>query len=214
MRPKYNTPIETSLHQATEPQFGKICYRLRTRDKKIGKIIDSIGPCLLKASNADFSFLVNTIINQQLSIKATKSIAERFRQLFPLQQVTASTFLEFSKESIMNVGISARKYEYITDLASKVMTGDINLDTLQNESESVIRETLISVKGIGDWTITMYLLFGLARLDIFPVHDLSLRKVMSAVYGVDKDNLAGLKRISAQWKPYRSIGTWYLYRYI
>jgi DNA-3-methyladenine glycosylase II len=84
---------------------------------------------------------------------------------------------------------------------------------LQDEDDHVLRSTLKTVKGIGDWTVDMYLLFGLARLDVFPVHDLALRRIMCEVYKVPQDDLRKLERISSHWKPYRSVGSWYLYKY-
>jgi len=71
---------------------------------------------------------------------------------------------------------------------------------------------LKEVKGIGDWTVDMYLLFGLARVDVFPVHDLALRKVMSTIYGLNVNDLEAAQKIAQKWIPYRSIASWYLYK--
>ncbi|MBU4254909.1 MAG: DNA-3-methyladenine glycosylase 2 family protein, partial [Acidobacteria bacterium] len=75
-----------------------------------------------------------------------------------------------------------------------------------------IRESLKKVKGIGDWTVDMFLLFGLGRMDVFPMHDLALRKAMAKVYKVDSNDREALIRVANQWAPYRSVGSWYIYR--
>jgi DNA-3-methyladenine glycosylase II len=83
---------------------------------------------------------------------------------------------------------------------------------LAKKPNEKVREELKQVNGIGDWTVDMYLLFGLGRLDVFPVHDLALRKSMSSVYKVDATDLRSLEKIASRWKPYRSVASWYLYK--
>ena len=195
------------------PEFADICYRLHARDSRLAKIIDSIGPCALKSNHAGFEFLVDAIIGQQLSKIAADTINHRFRKRFRSGRPTPKSFLAKPKKTLLEAGVSQRKYEYITDLCRKIEDGTLRLLELQDEDDDVIRNSLKTVKGIGDWTVDMYLLFGLARLDVFPVHDLALRRIMCEVYKVPQDDLRRLERISSHWKPYRSVGSWYLYKY-
>ena len=113
--------MDNSVHLET------IVDHFRVHDPKIGKLIETIGPCRLKASEVGFDFLAETIISQQLSMKAADTISTRFRQLFSPHPVEASTFLELSEERVRDVGISGRKFQYITDLASRMVSGEIQL---------------------------------------------------------------------------------------
>jgi len=203
-----------ALSGISEPaNFANICYQLHTQDKKLAKVIDSVGPCALVRQHAGFDFLVDAIIGQQLSKNAADTIILRFRKLFPSGRAMLRKFLSLSREEVLSTGISKRKCDYIRDLAQKVDSKELNLSQLQEENDAAVRRTLKNVKGIGDWTVDMYLLFGLARLDVFPAHDLALRKVMSTVYELDVNDLEAAKKISEKWKPYRSVGSWYLYKF-
>jgi adenine-specific DNA-methyltransferase len=188
------------------------CYRLHGKDEKLASIIDTIGPCNLKPHAPDFDFLVDAIIGQQLSKQAADTISDRLRGLFRDCRPTAKSFLNIPKEKILSIGVSGRKYDYIFDLAQRILKRQLRLETFPELTDTEIRESLTEVKGIGDWTVDMFLLFGLGRLDVFPVHDLALRKAMADVYDVDIDDCESLVRIASRWKPYRSVGSWYMYR--
>jgi len=192
----------------------EVCYQLHACDKKLARIIDVVGPYALNCHRAGFNFLVDTIVCQQLSKKAADTIIHRFRSMFRASRLTPKKFITTPCEKILKAGISARKYEYILDLAQRIDRKQLKLSRLVHEDDATIRNVLKQVRGIGDWTVDMYLLFGLARLNVFPVHDLALRKSMSAVYGVDVNDVRSLERIADKWKPYRSVGAWYLYQNI
>ncbi len=192
--------------------YADICYKLHGQDRKLAAIIDRIGVCTLRPHTAGFEFLVDAIVSQQLSKKAADAIARRLRSLFPNFRPTPDAFIAMSRSEITGAGVSGRKYQYISDLVRHVQEKLIDLVHLSDESDATIRSKLKQVKGIGDWTVDMYLLFGLGRLDIFPAHDLSLRKSMSSVYNVDAANISSLEKIANRWRPYRSVGAWYLYR--
>ena len=205
----------TSLKSiVSEPiNFSDICYQLHSRDNKLAKVIDSVGPCALVRRHAGFEFLVDAIIGQQLSKNAADTIIRRFRNLFTSGQPTPKQMLSLPMQNVLDSGISQRKYDYIIDLAQKIETKQLNLSNLHQEDDTTIRLILKEVKGIGDWTVDMYLLFGLARLNVFPVHDLALRKTMVPIYRLDVNDLDGAQKIARKWEPYRSIASWYLYKY-
>lgn len=192
--------------------FADVCYQLHTRDKKLARIIDAIGPCELNRPHATFDFLVDAIICQQLTKRAADAIILRFRSLFRASRPTPKKFISSPRKKILKSGISGRKYEYILDLAQRIDRKHLRLSLLVDADDKKIRNTLKQVKGIGDWTVDMYLLFGLTRLDVFPVNDIALRKSMSAVYGVDVHDVISLEKIADKWKPYRSVGVWYFYK--
>lgn len=193
--------------------FADIGYRLYARDKKLAKIIDFVGPCALVNGHAGFDFLIDAIIRQQLSKRAAATIMRRFRRLFPSGRATANTFMVLSREKVIEAGVSKRKYDSIRDLAGKIQNKQVRLSHLGGEDDATVRQVLKRVKGIGDWTVDMYLLFGLARLDIFPVNDLALRKIMGKVYGLDRDDFEEARQVAEKWKPYRSVASWYLYKF-
>jgi DNA-3-methyladenine glycosylase II len=189
-----------------------VCYKLHSKDKKLAAIIDRIGPCNLRVHPAGFGFLVDAIVSQQLSKGAADTIIHRLRGLFRASSPTPKAFVAMPRSKIIDVGVSARKYQYILDLAQHLQGKSIDLVRLSDEPDEIVRAGLKRVKGIGDWTVDMYLLFGLGRLDVFPVNDLALRKSMSRVYNLDAADVQSMEKIANRWKPYRSVGSWYLYR--
>lgn len=187
-------------------------YRLHCKDKRLAGIIDTIGPCNLKPHAPEFDFLVDAIIGQQLSKQAADTISSRLRELFKGRRPTPKAFIKLPRADILSIGVSQRKYDYILDLAQHIHKRELRLETLPDLTDAEVRDSLKAVKGIGDWTVDMFLLFGLGRLDVFPVHDLALRKAMAAVYGVNVDDQDSLVNIANRWRPYRSVGSWYMYR--
>lgn len=206
-----NKSIESMV---SEPiNFEDISYQLHCRDSKLAKVIDLIGPCGLVRRHVGFEFLVDAIIGQQLSKNAVDTIIKRFRNLFTFGQPTPKQMLSIPTQNVLDSGISRRKYDYIIELAKKIETKQLNLSKLDQEDDTTIRQMLKEVKGIGDWTVDMYLLFGLTRLNVFPVYDFALRKTMSPIYRLDVNDLDGAQKIARKWEPYRSIASWYFYKY-
>ncbi|NPU86407.1 MAG: hypothetical protein HPY65_18165 [Syntrophaceae bacterium] len=191
----------------------EISSQLRTKDKKIQAIIDSIGPCTLTPRNSGFEFLADAIISQQLSKNSADAITRRFRNLFSSGSITPSAFLSLKTKEVMESGLSGRKYECLLNLAKKHESKMLQLQNIEEKNDDLIRAVLKSIKGIGDWTVDMFLLFGLARLDVLPIHDLALRKIISDVYGIDQGDTSQIVHIAERWKPYRSVACWYLYKY-
>lgn len=198
---------------AEMPNYVDVTDYLRKRDNRLAKIINEIGACGLAGGRTDFEFLVNVIISQQLSKAAADTIITRFQAIFPTRKITPGKVLEKSGRELQGTGLSTRKSDYIHDLCRRIKNKSLRLTELQSEDDDTIRRELKHVKGIGDWTVDMYLLFGLARPDVFPLNDLALRKAIGAVYGISKDDTAAILEVSELWRPYRSIGSWYLYRH-
>ena len=190
-----------------------ICAQLRLKDQKLAEVIDIVGACTLDSRCAAFDFLCDSIIRQQLSKHAANTIILRFHELFDSGNPTPKQFLSLQKQAVLNAGISNQKYEYLVDLAHKADTQQLCLSTLREKDDDTIRSILKEVKGIGDWTVDMYLLFGLGRIDVFPVNDLALRKSMSSLYGLTVNDLEGANKIAQKWKPYRSIASLYMYKH-
>ena len=195
------------------PDFADITGYLKKRDNRLGKIIDDIGACGLTGRRADLEFLTGIIISQQLSTAAADTIIARFRALYPGGNLTAEGILETPDSTLRATGLSARKCVYIKDLCGKIRNNSLDLAKLPSEDDDTIRRELTQVKGIGDWTVDIYLMFGLTRLDVFPIKDLALRKAVALAYGVSPDDEVAILEVSESWRPYRSVGSWYLFRY-
>ena len=190
-----------------------ICDQLRLKDQKLAEVIDIVGACTLAPGCSAFDFLCDSIIRQQLSKHAANTIIHRFHELFDSGNPTPKQLLALPKQDVLDAGISNRKCGYLIDLAHKTEMQQLNFSTLEEKDDCTIRRLLKEVKGIGDWTVDMYLLFGLGRIDVFPVNDLALRKAMSSLYGFAVDDLEGAIKVAQKWKPYRSIGSLYMYKH-
>lgn len=211
---EYLLKHEYQIAVVSEPvNFADISYKLHTRDKALAEIIDSVGLCTLTPRHSNFEFLADAIISQQLSKNAADTITRRFHKLSSSSRITPKSFLLLSPDKVLKAGLSKRKYEYLVDLAKAIESKRLRLSDLSGENDEIIRAALKSIKGIGDWTVDMFLLFGLARLDVLPIHDLALRRIISDVYGIDQDDTNRIEQIAERWKPYRSVACWYLYKH-
>lgn len=182
------------------------------KDKYIGPLIQQWGGCTIKpiSKSKYFEDLVDAICSQQLSGKAAKTIFTRVKNL--LVNITPESILSKSDQELRDCGLSWQKVSYIKDLADKTKKGELqinNLDIL--DDEEVIKE-LTSVKGIGRWTAEMFLMFSLARPDIFPINDLGIKKGFEKVTSKKWDKVKSARFAEKRWKPYRTIASWYLWR--
>ncbi len=182
-------------------------------DLKLAGIIDERGHCTLKPQKDYFFVLCDSIISQQLSVKASATIVKRFEALFPHNKPTPELVLQLPHEHIRGVGCSAGKTLYIKDLAAKFTDTTIKPAKLKAMSDDDIILLLTQVKGIGRWTAEMFLMFSLNRPDVLPVDDLGIRKAIMSIYGLDAlPKAKEIQEIGEVWKPYRTIASWYLWR--
>ncbi|MEE2911897.1 MAG: DNA-3-methyladenine glycosylase 2 family protein [Candidatus Poribacteria bacterium] len=179
----------------------------------MAKLIQFYGnPQIDPKPESHFSSLVRSIVYQQLSGKSASAIYKRLRQLyFEKPDFEPEEIFQTDDSVLKSVGLSARKVAYIKELAWHFLSGKINIGNNSNETE--IRNTLIAIKGIGPWTIDMFLIFKMSRLDIFPDSDLGVKKGLQILLQLKssptKEQIAN---ISNQWRPYRTLATWYLWK--
>ncbi len=189
---------------------------LSRRDPVLRQFIKRHGTCRLQKHTRYFETLVNSIVSQQLSVKAAATIFQRFVALyapakFPKPEQLAAT----PDETLRSVGLSGQKLAYIKDLAAKVDDGSVHLKRITKMSDDEIIAELTQVKGIGVWTVHMFLIFSLGRLNVLPVGDLGIRIAMQRAYGfAELPKPAEIEVIAAQnkWQPYCSVASWYLWR--
>jgi DNA-3-methyladenine glycosylase II len=166
-----------------------------------------------RSSDDHFFNLSRNIIYQQLAGSAASAIFKRFESLVG-GKVKPDRVLEFSDQSLRDIGLSWAKAKYIKDLASKAVAGEVDLLNLADlDNESVIAE-LTKVKGIGRWTAEMFLLFTLKRENIFSYGDLGLRKGFAKLYGIDSPTDKHIAKVIAGWSPYESYGSISLWHFL
>lgn len=180
-------------------------------DPVILKLVDKYGEVEWRESGDLFEELIEAIISQQLSIKASETIFNRFKNLFGKDFPQPTDVLETSDEKLRGVGISFAKIKYIKDLSKCILTGELDLSKLKKMSDEEVITELTKVKGIGRWTAEMVLIFNLRRPDVFSLGDLGLRKAVSNLYGIDIKDLKSIEEISLKWRPNRSIVCRYLW---
>ena len=154
-----------------------------------------------------FSALCSDIIGQQLSNKAAIPIEQRFIALFPRKRVSAKHLLNLSEEKIRGAGTSWAKVRSLKDLAEKTQSREIAFaKLLQMQDEEVIAE-LTKIKGIGRWTAEMFLIFTLARPDVFSHGDLGLRRAVERLYSLEDPEQKAVEAIAIRWSPFRSYAS-------
>lgn len=184
-----------------------------SRDKVIKKLIDQYGELPWSTEEVDlFAHIVESIISQQLSVKASDTIYKRFIALLPKKKVKPEDILKVDDEDIRAAGISYSKIKYIKGVAQAVVEKEIILEALHNLSDEEVLNELIKLKGIGKWTAEMLLMFSLKRPDIFSLGDIGLRNAIAKLYKVDRDDLVAIEKISLKWKPYRTFAARYLWK--
>jgi len=159
--------------------------------------------------------LVDSIISQQLSVKAARTIEGRFKDLFDGNFPSPEEILDKDVEELRAVGLSRPKARYIQDLAMKILDGEVRFDTLDQLSNQEIIDELTKVKGIGVWTVHMFLMFCMGRLDILPVGDLGIKNGIMKLYDLDKvPDASEVESIAREnnWHPYESIASWYIWQ--
>lgn len=185
---------------------------LAVADARLAVIIKSVGACEIKLRRDPFQSLVEAIIYQQLAGGAADAIYGRFVKIY--SRFPRPPQLLATKDSKLRAaGLSARKIEYLKDLASRVSDGRLKLALLPEMPDEQVVEQLEQVKGIGRWTAEMFLIFCLGRPDVLPVGDLGLRKAMQKAYSLaELPSPENMRDIALPWKPYCSIATWYLWK--
>jgi DNA-3-methyladenine glycosylase II len=182
-------------------------------NKFISPLIQKWGKCTISPlqSKLYFEDLVDAICSQQLSGKAAKTIFGRVKASVN-GKITPPNILKKTPPELRACGLSFAKITYLKDLAQKVQDGTLKLDDLSVlPDEEIIRE-LTTVKGIGRWTAEMFLMFSLARQDVFPLDDLGIQKGFEKVTGKKWDKKDAMEFAQKNWKPYRTAASWYLWR--
>ena len=191
---------------------------LRRSDAVMARIVDEQGPLDEEQRRRGrpreaYGALVRSIVGQQLSTKAARSIYERLTALFGGRTPTPAELLAADPEEVRSVGLSRPKVAYLRSLAEHVESGELELDRLSKLPDDEVSAQLTAVKGIGQWTADMFLIFHLGRPDVLPVGDLGIRRAVELAYGLKEiPDAAKLLEIGEPWRPHRSLASLYLWR--
>jgi len=159
-----------------------------------------------------YGALLRAIVGQQLSTKAARTIYGRVLELFGGETPSPKRLLEASEEELRACGLSGRKVEYVRDLAAHVLDGELELDRLGELSDEEVIAEIVAVRGLGQWTAEMFLIFHLERPDILSGGDLGIRKAVQIEYGLaEMPTPARVLEIGEAWRPHRSLASLYLW---
>lgn len=188
---------------------------LAEQDKHLALVIKQSGPCRLSPHSDHYGELVGSIVGQQLSSKAAAVIWQRVLGLFGGKMPKPEQLIKIEDQKLRDVGLSWAKVRYVKDLAVHILDGRLDLKHISTMPNEQVIEQLTAVKGIGEWSAHMFMMFGLGRLDILPVGDLGVRKGLQLVYGLKElpDPAKCIKIANShKWHPYESVASWYMWQ--
>jgi DNA-3-methyladenine glycosylase II len=188
---------------------------LRLADPRLAPVIARHGPPPLRATADPFRSLARAIVYQQLTGRAAQTIFARLLGLFGGRLPRPAALAATPVARLRTAGLSAAKAAALRDLAGHFADGRVRAARLRRADEAQVRAALLPVRGVGPWTIDMFLIFGLVRPDVLPVGDLGVKKGMQRHFRLrGLPDPGRMERLAAPWRPYRSIGAWYMWRVV
>lgn len=185
---------------------------LRRTDRLLRTEIDRIGDCRLVPRGARFALLARSILSQQISVAAARTIRRNLQSKMPGRRLSASGLLQLSESDFQAAGVSRQKAGYLRNLAQHVAEGSVSFRRIVRMPDEDVIQELTQVKGVGRWTAQMFLIFGLGRPDVFAPDDLGLRNAMRRIYALSQPTHDELNAVADCWSPHRSVASWYLWR--
>ena len=199
---------------ASSENFQKAATHLSDHDPIIGAVIKNAPLPAFTLHTNYYQALVESIVSQQLSVKAAATILKRFKELFSADFPSPEDILATDIEEMRSVGLSRQKASYIKDLATRVLEGSVQFSHLDSLSNQEVIDELVQIKGVGVWTVHMFLMFCMGRLDVLPVGDLGIKNGIYKLYDLpEKPSPEDMQTIALNnhWHPYESIASWYVW---
>lgn len=196
------------------PSYEQAAEILAGRDPMLAKLVADAGPMRISRPKlSPFEALVEAIVYQQLAGAAARAIHGRLIDAMD-GSVTPGALLSLSDEALRAVGLSAAKVRYLRDLASKVLDGTLVVSprSLARRSDEELMARLTTVRGIGPWSVHMFLIFQLRRLDVWPVGDFGIRQGYGLAWNVPAPTAKELEPLGEPYRPYRTVAAWYCWR--
>ena len=197
--------------QATPEYWEEACRHLARKDRVMKRLIPQFGDACLQSRGDAFTTLARSIVGQQISVKAAQSVWDRFAEL--PRRMTPANVLKLKVDDMRAAGLSARKIEYLVDLALHFDSGIVHVDAWEDMSDEMIVAELVAIRGIGRWTAEMFLIFHLMRPNVLPLDDIGLINGISQSYfSGDPVSRSDAREVAVAWAPYCSVATWYIWR--
>lgn len=199
----------------TPDYWDEACRHLSRRDRVMKKLIPKFGEARLQSRGDAFTTLARSIVGQQISVKAAQSVWDRFAALVggPSTHLSPQAVGTLPVETLRTAGLSARKSEYLLDLARHFGDGSVHVTQWREMDDEAIVTELVAIRGIGRWTAEMFLIFHLLRPDVLPLDDLGLLRGISLNYfSGEPVSRAEAREVGEAWTPFRSVATWYIWR--
>ncbi|KAI3665463.1 hypothetical protein L6452_44090 [Arctium lappa] len=201
---------------STPGEIAAALHHLRSHDPLLGNLIDHHQPPTFDTHQSPFLALTKSILYQQLAYKAGTSIYTRFVALCGGENaVVPDTVLSLTSNHLKQIGVSVRKSTYLYDLANKFKSGILSDESIVKMDDRSLFTMLSMVKGIGSWSVHMFMIFSLHRPDVLPVSDLGVRKGVQLLYSLDElPRPSQMEQLCVKWRPFRSVGAWYMWRFV
>jgi DNA-3-methyladenine glycosylase II len=207
--PAAKKPPTIEIH--TPPYWAEACKYLARKDRVMKRLIPQFGDACLESRGDAFTTLARSIVGQQISVKAAQSVWDRFASL--PRKMTPANVLKLKVDDMRAAGLSARKVEYLVDLALHFDSGTVHVDAWEDMSDEMIIAELVEIRGIGRWTAEMFLIFHLMRPNVLPLDDAGLITGISRSYfSGDPVSRSDAREVAVAWAPYCSVATWYIWR--
>jgi DNA-3-methyladenine glycosylase II len=196
---------------ATPEYWGEACKHLMKKDRVMKRLIPQFGEASLQSRGDAFVTLARSIVGQQISVKAAQTVWDRFALL--LRRIAPANVLKLKVDDMRAAGLSARKVEYIVDLALHFDNGALHVKKWSEMTDDAIIEELVAIRGIGRWTAEMFLMFHLMRPNVLPLDDVGLiNGISQAYFSGEPVSRSDAREVAATWAPYCSVATWYIWR--
>ncbi|MEY4267327.1 MAG: hypothetical protein RIS90_1862 [Pseudomonadota bacterium] len=207
--------MDATKKEATELQtpayWEAACQHLMAQDRVMKRLIPQFGNACLQTRGDAFVTLARSIVGQQISVKAAQTVWDRLAQL--PRRMTPANVLKLKVDDMRAAGLSARKVEYLVDLALHFGNRSVHVKDWDAMDDEAIIAELVAIRGIGRWTADMFLIFHLMRPNVLPLDDVGLINGISKCYfSGDSVSRSDAREVAAAWTPYCSVATWYIWR--
>lgn len=197
--------------QAFPAYWEEACKHLIKKDRVMKRLIPQFGEARLSSRGDAFSTLARSIVGQQISVKAAQTVWDRFA-LLPKKMIP-SAVLKLKVDDMRGAGLSARKVEYLIDLALHFSDGRLDVENWTEKDDEIIIKELLAIRGIGRWTAEMFLIFHQMRANVLPLDDIGLLNGISKAYfSGEPVSRSEVREVAAAWAPYCTVATWYIWR--
>ena len=182
---------------------------LTKKDEKLKYILEHFGNPIILKRNEGFASMCHIILEQQVSIASAQACYTKLQNYF--EEINPTNILNATQEELKKCGISRQKIIYLKDLATKITTKEIDFESFSFKTEEQIRAELITIKGVGNWSIEVYLMFCLQSPDIIPLGDIAIRNTLKELYNAQ--TIQEMEEISNNWKPFRTFASYTIWHY-